>query len=173
MLQGYPNQTYDERVSDWLSSVQESLRGKCRYRKRLLCQCRVHSYPQSNFLLQNNSNQYRIYPQIQILGDTREINGMLSLAGIEYNKSISPGNKASEDEIKSVYFPKMLDELSNKTKANLCQFLALDYYLFDFVPPIECHGLAIWTDYNAVICNIGAYTPATLYSHSQGEGLKC
>ncbi len=147
MLQGIANQTYDERVSDWLSIVQELQRGEYRIEGQG-SNCPVHSYPQANFLLQTNSNQYEIYSQLQILGDTREIPGMFSLAGMEYNASLSPMNVASRDKIKSTHFPKMVDELSDETVSKLCQFLALDYYLFDFDPPVVCRSLAFWTDYS-------------------------
>lgn len=150
MLQGIANQTYDERVSDWLSTVQELQRGEYRIEGKN-GNCPVHSYPQSNFLLQKNSNQYEIYSQLQILGDTREIPGMFSIAGMEYNTSLSSMNVASVDKIKSTHFPKMVDELSNETVSKLCQFLALDYYLFDFDPPVVCRSLAFWTDYTKLI----------------------
>ena len=150
MLQGIANQTYDERVSDWLSTVQELQRGEYRIEGKG-SNCAVHSYPQSNFLLQKNSNQYEIYSQLQILGDTREIPGMFSLAGMEYNTSLSSMNVASGDKIKSTHFPKMVDELSDETVSKLCQFLALDYYLFDFDPPVVCRSLAFWTDYSKLL----------------------
>jgi len=147
MLQGIANQTYDERVSDWLSIVQELQRGEYRIEGKG-SNCPVHSYPQSNFLLQKKRKKYEIYSQLQILGDTREIPGMFSLAGMEYNTSLSSMNVASGDKIKSTHFPKMVDELSDETVSKLCQFLALDYYLFDFDPPVVCRSLAFWTDYS-------------------------
>ena len=147
MLQGIANQTYDERVSDWLSIVQELQRGEYRIEGKG-SNCPVHSYPQSNFLLQKKGNIYEIYSQLRILGDTREIPGMFSLAGMEYNTSLSSMNVASGDKIKSTHFPKMVDELSDETVSKLCQFLALDYYLFDFDPPVVCRSLAFWTDYS-------------------------
>ena len=64
--------------------------------------------------------------------------GLFDIIGLQYNESTKRSNIASENEIKSQYFPRNASLLSRRTIQDICRYIALDYYLFDFDPPAPC-----------------------------------
>ena len=121
---------YDERVQAWLKYVRapsSSSRG--------LKRCIPHSLPQANFLYDKS---FQWDEKLDLVGDLKEISGLLELIGFRYNASIASGNVARDNEIKTRHFPRKKSLLSNTTIQDICSYVALDYYLFDFDPPIPC-----------------------------------
>ena len=119
--------TYDERIQSWLKVVEG---------RRKSVGCRPHSYPQANFLLDTDGSN--TYESLDLIGDLNELPQVLGLAGFEYNYSIPIERNSSENEVKEKLYPKRVDLISDDTMKQLCRYLALDYYLFDFTPPMVC-----------------------------------
>jgi len=119
--------TYDERIQSWLKVVEG---------RRKPVGCRPHSYPQANFLLDTDGSN--TYESLDLIGDLNELPQVLGLAGFEYNYSIPIERNSSENEVKEKLYPKRVDLISDDTMKQLCRYLALDYYLFDFTPPMVC-----------------------------------
>jgi hypothetical protein len=120
---------YDVRVKSWLNGIKDCLMPP--YNR----QCNIHSFPQTTFLL--NWNQ-TIHSQIEVIGDLREMAGVLELVGFQYNNSLEGGRISTEDELIQEYYPRRKDLLSNGTMRAICEFVALDYFLFDFELPDVC-----------------------------------
>lgn len=101
------------------------------------------------------------YPQLKLVGDLQELSMILNLVGLPYNSSVGDGRVSSRDEMKRQYFrsTNTLRRSGNETNMTvqsspryhhrrrklfpttlqaICNFVALDYFLFDFEPPIEC-----------------------------------
>ena len=51
------------------------------------------------------------------------------------------GNEAAENDVKTRHFPRAPELLSDDTVRDICRYLALDYYLFDFRPPVPCREI--------------------------------
>jgi hypothetical protein len=102
-----------------------------------LKRCIPHSFPQANYLWKSDTN-FQWDEKLDLLGDLKEISGLLELIGFRYNASIASGNVARDNEIKTRHFPRKKSLLSNTTIQDICSYVALDYYLFDFDPPIPC-----------------------------------
>lgn len=93
-----------------------------------MCICRPHSYPQSNFLLKSRGGSYIFDSRIKVLGDLKELAGVLRLADFQCDKSIPVDHNASESDVKAQFFPRLLSSLSNQTMEELCNYIALDFY---------------------------------------------
>jgi hypothetical protein len=158
------NVTYDSRISDYFLMV------KWQYDRRL-CGCSKHSFPQGNFLLDHSKAKrneeppvYAIDPRLRFIGDLSELKGVLELLLPNYAKRFeetpskpkdhrindynqstakSAANSAADNELKSKYFSAeaVRESLSNKTLRLICDFVAIDYYLFDFEIPEACRDL--------------------------------
>ena len=98
--------------------------------------------PQANFLFAND-DEYEIDPKLDIVGDLKELPGLLELVGFSYNTSMSIGRNSTENRIKEVDFPNDKSSLSKSTIQNICKYLELDYLLFDFEPPAACRDQII------------------------------
>lgn len=122
-------QSYDEKIMYWLSSFRKSE-----------CWCKTHSLPQSSFLLvRDNDGQVIFDPSIDTLGHMKELPELLDFVGFPYKQSIPNGRNASLNKRKRK-FPRNKSLLSESTILELCKFLALDYYMFDFEPPEVCRN---------------------------------
>ena len=122
-------QSHDEKIMYWLSSFRKSG-----------CWCKVHSLPQSSFLLvRDNDGQVIFDPSIDTLGHMTELPALLDFVGFPYNPSIANGRNASLN-IRKRKYPRNKSLLSESTILELCKFLALDYYMFDFEPPEVCRN---------------------------------
>mmetsp|Transcript_21905 Transcript_21905/g.38568 ORF Transcript_21905/g.38568 Transcript_21905/m.38568 type:complete len:392 (+) Transcript_21905:67-1242(+) len=133
------NTSYDERIQMWLNLMELQECG--RHFDRALCLCSDHSLPQAVFLFKGKGPGTTIHPNLEIVGHIKELDGVLELVNFGFNSSISTGRNATENPVKATHFPKRIDLLSQNTLQKLCQFLALDYYFFDFEPPEECHSV--------------------------------
>lgn len=97
--------------------------------------CHTHAHPQANFMINSKGH---IDPHIKIVGDLSELESVVKMAGFNDYMDEVVGRDASANNIKQTYFPSRRDLLSDQTILELCQFLALDYFLFDFDPPAIC-----------------------------------
>jgi hypothetical protein len=72
------------------------------------------------------------------VGDLQELPDLLELAGVQYNRSIAIGKNALLSTHKQNYFPRKAHLIANDTMRSVCEFLSLDYFLFDFELPEPC-----------------------------------
>ena len=79
---------------------------------------------------------------VSLVADLHEMRRVLEIADFHNYTDKVKGRDASSNVVKSEYFPSRRDLLQNQTILELCEFLALDYFLFDFEPPEICvqHG---------------------------------
>jgi hypothetical protein len=125
--------SYDQRVRRWLNQCLE-------FKKTIGRGCERHSLPQANFLMSDMNGT--IYPQLTIVGDLREIPSVLeTIVRFAYNASLGDGRVAADNSFKLRYFAARPDQLSDATLEKICDFIMLDYVLFDFEPPEACHRL--------------------------------
>ncbi len=129
-----------KRAQYWLYKIQSCLSTK---KKKLGadCTCIQHSFPQANFLLDPNGGQL-IDPKIEMIGDLNEIHSFLKMVGLKYDSSTQPRARyASNDPVKANMFHWEKKKLSKTVIRRICEFVILDYYLFDFKPPGICRDL--------------------------------
>lgn len=118
---------YDFRVRAFLREVQDYLPPTR--------SCHTHAFPQVNFML--NGSGY-VDEHVKIIGDLSEIRLALEMGGLRLGPENYVARDASDDLVKSYYFQARRDLLSDETLLELCEFYALDYFLFDFDPPEIC-----------------------------------
>lgn len=125
--------SYSRRIQLWLDRTKSMVFGteKCVGK----CVCAMHSFPQSSFLITKKGT---IDPKVDLVGDLRELPGLLEIVGFHYNWSLGTGRNASATEFKSKYFPRKPQWISDETLKAICEFVAIDYYLFDFELPTAC-----------------------------------
>ena len=126
-----PKASYDTRIQKWLQQTKTDYETKTG-------SCSVHSLPQANFLLDGEGN---VHPGLELIGDLEEMVGVLEAVDFQHNPKIGKRRESAKNEVKSQSFPPRKDLISKKTMRNLCQFLAVDYFLFDYVPPKACKGV--------------------------------
>jgi len=126
----------DEQVQSWVKCVQGStLKGD----NVLPCKCSKHSYPQANFLLENDGQKYIIDPLIDLVGDLKDLPRLVEMTGFGYGRPILPkGRDSSMNLLKIEKFPRDKTLLSDETLQRICDFVILDYYFFDYKPPEIC-----------------------------------
>ena len=89
----------------------------------------------------------RFLPHLAVLGDLSELRDLLSLVG--WNNNNNTKNKRTKQRKNMIgrdstgyptraYFPRRKDWFTNDTWWALCQFHALDYFLYDFPWPQAC-----------------------------------
>eukprot|EP00934_Nitzschia_sp_Nitz4_P003008 Nitzschia sp. Nitz4//scaffold69_size99277//69203//70172//NITZ4_004641-RA/size99277-processed-gene-0.65-mRNA-1//1//CDS//3329556739//2998//frame0 len=116
---------YDVRVRSWLPEVK-----KFRPPYEL---CHTHAFPQANYMVDEDGN---VDSHMAFVGDLSELWGNLKVAAMGAVPSgLSIGRDSSMDKTKKKYFESRRDLLSGETLIELCEFYAMDYYLFDFDPP--------------------------------------
>jgi hypothetical protein len=98
----------------------------------------MHSFPQVNYMLNRRGD---ISPQLRIIGDLNELPAVMKIVGFPYQEAVQTGRKATADEYLSTYYPRRVDLLSKTTIRNLCDFLAIDYYLLAYPLPAPCHDM--------------------------------
>ena len=140
---------YDERVAAWLENV------KSLDKNNIGTSCMRHSFPQGNFLVpglattntttaaaasasDDTAQESNIYPQMSLIGDLSELKSVMQFVGVPYNETIGDGRVGSTVPSKREYFPIRKDLLSRDTIKDICEFVAIDYFLFDFKIPKAC-----------------------------------
>lgn len=79
------------------------------------------------------------HPKVDLVGDMHELPGLLELVGFRFNATLGTPNNATANGVKANQWPREASLLSQRTLEALCNYLALDYHLFDF-PPARCRG---------------------------------
>eukprot|EP00980_Cylindrotheca_fusiformis_P028565 scaffold22611_cov153-Cylindrotheca_fusiformis.AAC.5 len=125
---------YDERIQKWLEITQTMAFQKDACVGR--CACAMHSFPQGNFLMTHKGT---IDPKVTLVGELVDLPDLLGLIGFEYNHSIGTGRNASATAFKAKHFPRKKHLMSNETMKKICDFVSLDYFLFDFQMPDACN----------------------------------
>lgn len=120
---------YDFRVRAFLNEVKQYT-----YPAPILS-CHTHAHPQANAMMNTGR---RIDDRIKIVGDLEELTTVLDLANFEDTKEGIRDRTAATNQIKTGLFPKKREDLKDDTLLELCEYYALDYYLFDFEPPLIC-----------------------------------
>lgn len=131
--------------------------------------CEVYSFPQGNFILsspsgtngeqrkeQQQQQQQIIHGQIQYVGDWNEMNAVMKFAN--YSSTIVSKKQTATTTIpteerwytKEYFFTDIQTykelEIPNDIMIEICMYVAIDYYLFSFVPPIACQGTVFHPD---------------------------
>jgi hypothetical protein len=125
--------TYDKRIQQWLEETKLETHN-------VMQNCAIHSFPQANFMLDANDTAYE---QLELVGDLNEMTNVVEIIGFPYNHSLGAGRNASENGFKQQHYPARKDLISNETMRAICDFVAIDYYLFDFEPPEACKAFLI------------------------------
>jgi hypothetical protein len=141
------SENYDDRIRAWLdlpaTGIKQFIKDLPEAQKTKIASCRfsnlkVFSYPQANFLWTIEGNKYDWDPRLSLVGDVRELPGLLEMVGAEEDTIPEDNNSDNEDENISAYFEIKRKKLSTETLQAICRYVALDYYLFDFTPPEPC-----------------------------------
>jgi hypothetical protein len=85
---------------------------------------------------------------VVFVGELSEMRQGLGIAGFQMGTKHLVERDAGQNMVKSLYFPSDRNLLSRSTLLELCEFLALDYFLFDFVPP------TIWVEDGAPLATM-------------------
>jgi hypothetical protein len=127
----------DRMVLDWLKVTRTTSVVGTRRQKG---SCSRHSFPQANFLLQDRN----VMEQLVLVADLRELKEVLTtILKLSYNDKLETGRNSSTVYEKQKFFPsRRLDWLSNETIRAVCEFVAIDYFLFDFDPPEPCRDFS-------------------------------
>ena len=72
------------------------------------------------------------------VGDLDEILGLLELVGFQYDTQIPIGRGLSITVIKQLHYLKQKHLLTDDILRKIYDFVALDYFLFDFQLPKAC-----------------------------------
>lgn len=104
----------------------------------------LHSFPQGNFMLSHDQHR-NVYPQLLYVGDLKEMPAVLRLANFTFNHTISVARTSEGSLYKRKYFHSSIKsfkekEIPDELMIEICKFVAIDYYLFDFEPPVPCQG---------------------------------
>lgn len=118
---------YDFRVRAFLREVKDYLPP--------LRSCHTHAFPQANFMLNSTGH---IDDHVRLVGDLSEMREIMQIAGLRMGRGDLVGRDATEDLVKKYYFESKPQLLSDGTLLELCEFYAIDYFLFDFNPPAIC-----------------------------------
>jgi hypothetical protein len=129
------DEEYDGRIQKWLNKTKALARGEKSCRKSLPCLCAIHSLPQANFFI---TEAIIVDPKVRLVGDLRDLPGLLAVAGFQYDNSKANKRDASSSPTKQKYFPRKVHLIANDTMRSVCEFLSLDYFLFDFELPEPC-----------------------------------
>lgn len=83
-------------------------------------------------------NNGHVDHHVTLIGDLEEMDNVLEIADFFNYTDKVKGRDASANAVKAEYFPKRRELLQDRTILELCEFFALDYFLFDFKPPEIC-----------------------------------
>ena len=138
---------YNEQIRKYLKQTKQATKEQSGY----ISPCETHSFPQINFLLTNhtsttitnpnpNHNNHIFRNDLILVGELVEIESILKdiLHFSKYYNSSNTGRIASENNVKSKYFPSKRNWLSNSTLIVICHFVLYDYYFFNYTLPQVC-----------------------------------
>jgi hypothetical protein len=120
---------YDFRVRAFLNEVKQFTFPEPRL------SCHTHAHPQANSMMNSHG---RIDSHIKMVGDLSELTTVLEIAEFTEYDGDATDRIAANNSIKSGLFPARRQDLKDETLLELCEYYALDYYLFDFDPPEIC-----------------------------------
>jgi len=103
--------------------------------------CALHSMPQANYLMSWRELAGVVTPQLEFVGAMKELEGVLGMLGLEYDTSRKKGRVYASNEELQKKFPRDISLLSDKTLRAICDFVAVDYFLWDYEPPEACMDL--------------------------------
>jgi hypothetical protein len=126
---------YDGRIQLWLNRTKSLALNKRSCKRSVQCMCGFHSLPQANFML---TRKKIIDPKIGLVGDLHELSDLLAVTGFQYDYSIETSRNATLSTLKNKHFPIKKHLITNDTMRSICEFLSLDYFLFDFELPAPC-----------------------------------
>jgi hypothetical protein len=130
--------SYDTRIQDWLKRVNK----KNRY------WCAVHSLPQANFMFNASGD---VDSRLVLVGDLQQLPDVLGLVGFEFNFTKKRGRNAGTNSFKKKHYPSRKDLISNATMRDICDFVAIDFFLFDFEPPEACKDLPLIREFEGFL----------------------
>jgi len=134
-----PEIDLDTRIQNFVKAAKSCLVDP-RSRKREICLNVAHAYPQAVFLLDPYGGE-SFDPNVKFIGHLHEMSGLLKMVGFgkkQYKKPDLDARSASQNAVKVEAFPNDQQLLSDETLRVICEFVILDYYLFDFEPPVGC-----------------------------------
>lgn len=135
-IKGFENETalylidedYDFRLRSWLPEVKKF--------RPPHSSCHTHAFPQANYML---NAEGEIDEHVAFVADLSDLRKTLQMVQMPLGpEEMGLGRDASKDEIKKTLFMARRDLLSEQTLIELCEYYAIDYYLFDFEPPEVC-----------------------------------
>eukprot|EP00551_Chaetoceros_affinis_P013729 CAMPEP_0203692404 /NCGR_PEP_ID=MMETSP0091-20130426/4564_1 /ASSEMBLY_ACC=CAM_ASM_001089 /TAXON_ID=426623 /ORGANISM="Chaetoceros affinis, Strain CCMP159" /LENGTH=422 /DNA_ID=CAMNT_0050563205 /DNA_START=46 /DNA_END=1314 /DNA_ORIENTATION=+ len=144
-----PENDLSMRVRSWLKFTRNCEKTQPAYRDKS-CACSKHSFPQANFLLDpktrkkedwHDNSMKALEPNLEMVGDLREIHGMMEMAGLKYDNHTIKIRSSSKNPVKVRNFGWDKNMLGRKLLRKVCEYVILDYYLFDFEPPAGCRDL--------------------------------
>ena len=138
-----PSKSVDERVYNYLQNkiipMADILRGEP---GDAYCgECALHSMPQANFLMGWRELTGLVSPQLEFVGAMKELEGVLGMLGFEYDPTRKKGRVYADDNDLKEKFPRDISLLSDKTLRAICDFVAVDYFLWDYEPPEACRDV--------------------------------
>lgn len=128
---------YDARIQLWLKRTKSLARKDRSCRRSLQCMCGYHSLPQANFML---TRKKQIDNKIRLVGDLKELTDLLAVTGFQYNAAIESSRNATTSSLKTQYFPIKKHLITDETMRSICEFLSMDYFLFDYTLPVQCRN---------------------------------
>merc|ERR1712224_268767 len=100
--------SYDRSIRGWLSFLKEcfysdEFSDECNY-------CILHSYPQTSYFLNPKAyakkQNYKLPNNVGVVGDLKELKGLLEISGIKFWKKLSERRNSTTDEIKVTQYPR-------------------------------------------------------------------
>jgi hypothetical protein len=127
-----PKRHYNTMIMDWLNHTKAIVATQSG--------CMKHSFPQANSLMAlGKKGEEAVFDELVLVADLNELGGILEhVLDLPYDSTVDTGRNSSAAKYKRSYFPPRIDWLSDDSIRAVCEFLALDYFLFDFEPPEPC-----------------------------------
>ena len=131
-----PKRHYDRMIMEWINYTKATILTQSG--------CMKHSFPQANYLMRKeNGDHNSLFPELVLIAELNELGGILQhvIQLPTYNNSLQAGRNSSGLKYKQDHFPSRIDWMSNDTLKAVCEFVAIDYFLFDYEPPEPCRHI--------------------------------
>ena len=122
----------DEDVLKYLASAQRNADGS---KGKTKMTCVTHSFPQANFLLERKGEP-SIEKKLELVAELEEMPKVFPFLNLTYDDNLVRRNATTDAEKQNFIIHS--NDLKNETLQKLCEFVALDYYLFDYDLPETC-----------------------------------